>query len=232
MDEAEQQVIVQMLNAGEGTAMKPLQLKMQAFGSFAEETVINFADFHGTFLITGDTGAGKTTLFDAICFALFGEASGSEGRGRDKAALRSDYAAPEDETWCGTDLPASRRGCIACAAIPTTTQRPKLRGTGTTTTPAKATLWQGEKVLSTKFADATRQIVSLLGVDVKQFRQIATIAQGVFMMILRADPQRPQQAFPEDLFWHGTLPKALSAVCKDQHLAMRLRHGLGGALHS
>lgn len=51
--------------------MKPLQLKMQAFGSFAEETVTNFADFHGTFLITGDTGAGKTTLFDAICFALF-----------------------------------------------------------------------------------------------------------------------------------------------------------------
>lgn len=197
--------------------MKPLQLKMQAFGSFAEETVINFADFHGTFLITGDTGAGKTTLFDAICFALFGEASGSEGRGRDKAALRSDYAAPEDETW--VELTFQLRGEVYCVRRNPDYERPKLRGTGTTTTPAKATLWQGEKVLSTKFADATRQIVSLLGVDVKQFRQIAMIAQGEFMTILRAESSDRSKLF-RDLF--GTAHyENFQRSLKDQYLAMR-----------
>ena len=197
--------------------MKPLQLKMQAFGSFAEETVINFADFHGTFLITGDTGAGKTTLFDAICFALFGEASGSEGRGRDKAALRSDYAAPEDETW--VELTFQLRGEVYCVRRNPDYERPKLRGTGTTTTPAKATLWQGEKVLSTKFADATRQIVSLLGVDVKQFRQIAMIAQGEFMTILRAESSDRSKLF-RDLF--GTARyESFQRSLKDQYLAMR-----------
>jgi len=197
--------------------MKPLQLKMQAFGSFAEETVINFADFYGTFLITGDTGAGKTTLFDAICFALFGEASGSEGRGRDKAALRSDYAAPEDETW--VELTFQLRGEVYRVHRNPDYERPKLRGTGTTTTPAKATLWQGEKVLSTKFADATRQIVSLLGVDVKQFRQIAMIAQGEFMTILRAESSDRSKLF-RDLF--GTARyESFQRSLKDQYLAMR-----------
>ena len=117
--------------------MKPLQLKMQAFGSFAEETVINFADFHGTFLITGDTGAGKTTLFDAICFALFGEASGDSRNGaRSSASLRSDFADPASKTF--VELEFSYRGQTYRVKRNPDYERAKKRGEGTTKEPANA----------------------------------------------------------------------------------------------
>ena len=76
--------------------MKPLKLTMCAFGSYGKETVIDFtkAD-HGLFLINGDTGSGKTTIFDGITFALYGETSGGK---RDGKMMRSQYALPSDET--------------------------------------------------------------------------------------------------------------------------------------
>ena len=80
--------------------MRPVTLKMKGFGSYAEETLIPFDDLgDGLYLITGDTGAGKTTIFDAICFALFGEASGVN---RDSGMLRSKYA--DDDTPTEVEL--------------------------------------------------------------------------------------------------------------------------------
>ena len=77
--------------------MKPLKLTMQAFGSYGKRTVIDFTKANqNLFLITGDTGAGKTTIFDAIAFALFGESS---GRKRDGSMMRSQYAPDERETF-------------------------------------------------------------------------------------------------------------------------------------
>ena len=78
--------------------MRPLKLTMSAFGPYAGEEVIDFEKLgtSGLYLITGDTGAGKTTIFDAITYALYGEASGSV---RDSSMLRSKYAAPETPTW-------------------------------------------------------------------------------------------------------------------------------------
>ena len=77
--------------------MKPIKLVMSAFGSYAGEATVDFGmDAHGIFLITGDTGAGKTTIFDAITYALYGEASGG---GRSGAMMRSQYAKPEADTF-------------------------------------------------------------------------------------------------------------------------------------
>ena len=77
--------------------MKPLRLKMQAFGSYGKETTIDFEKVNqNLFLITGDTGAGKTTIFDGITFALYGETSGGV---REASMLRSKYAKPETPTY-------------------------------------------------------------------------------------------------------------------------------------
>ena len=80
--------------------MRPLKLTMTAFGPYAEKTVLNLDKLgsRGLYLITGDTGAGKTTIFDAISYALYGEASGGKDGGRGADTLRSKYAAPETPT--------------------------------------------------------------------------------------------------------------------------------------
>ena len=80
--------------------MKPVKIVLSAFGPYAGETVIDFGQLgeNGLFLIAGDTGAGKTTIFDAISFALYGEAAGGRERRKSKS-FRSDYAAPKAETY-------------------------------------------------------------------------------------------------------------------------------------
>ena len=168
--------------------MKPQHLIISAFGPFADKTEISFEKLgeQGLFLISGDTGAGKTTLFDAICFALFGEVSGSN-RGID--SVRSDFALPGTKTY--VEFVFSHGGKQYRVVRNPAYQRPKLRGEGVTTESAEAALYReegGEKeTLMTGFTPVKNEIETLLGVDAKQFKQICMIAQGEFLKLLYAD---------------------------------------------
>lgn len=168
--------------------MRPIELTLSAFGPFAAETRIPFSQMgrQGLFLISGDTGAGKTTLFDAICFALFGEVSGSN-RGID--SLRSDFAQPKTKTF--VELVFTHREKQYRIRRNPMYQRPKLRGEGFTTEGAEASLFleeQGmQETLATGFTVVKQKMEELLGVDAKQFKQIAMIAQGEFLKLLYAD---------------------------------------------
>ena len=128
--------------------MKPLKLTMSAFGSYAGKNVIDFTgQQQGIFLITGDTGAGKTSIFDAITFALYGEASGAV---RDPQMFRSKYAKAETKTY--VELTFCYRGEKYRVKRNPEYQRPKGRGTGLTLQKAEAEL----EYLS----DSSRPIVS------------------------------------------------------------------------
>jgi len=113
--------------------MRPLHLTLSAFGSYAGKTEIDFTLLgeNGLFAITGETGAGKTTVFDAICFALFGEAS---GRIREPSAFRSRYATPDTPTYVEMDF--QYNGQTYRIKRNPAYQRPTLRGIGTTMEPA------------------------------------------------------------------------------------------------
>lgn len=164
--------------------MKPKHLIISAFGPFAEKIEIPFSKFGdgGLFLVSGDTGSGKTTIFDAICFALFGEMSGTN-RGID--TIRSDFANPNTKTY--VELTFLHRDkeyrIIRNPAYP----RPKKNGEGTTMEVAEASLFCQNETLSTGFLQVKKAIEDLLCVDLKQFKQIAMIAQGEFLKLLYAE---------------------------------------------
>ena len=172
--------------------MKPLKLMMRAFGPYAGAAEVSFEDFgeSGLYLITGDTGAGKTTIFDAIAFALYGEAS---GRNRDGAMLRSDYAAPADKTE--VELTFRYRGEIYRVTRNPQYTRPKTRGTGQTTEPAGAALTYPDGRVLTGAKQVTEAITDLIGIDRAQFSQIVMIAQGDFLQLLLADTKERAKIF-------------------------------------
>ena len=162
--------------------MKPLQLTMSAFGPYAGVERVDFARLTqgGLYLITGDTGAGKTTIFDAISFALYGEGSGD----RTGTMLRSDFAAPEDRT--SVELTFSHRGGLYRVERSPAYQRPKLRGQGTTTEAPTAALTLPDGRTVDGQGPVGEYITGLLGLDRGQFSQIVMIAQGRFQQFLRA----------------------------------------------
>ena len=166
--------------------MKPRKLTMQAFGPYAGLAEIDFTklDSAGLFLITGDTGAGKTTVFDAISFALYGEASGGENRRKSKT-FRSDYAAPDTETFA--ELTFSHLGELYTVRRTPEYYRAKKNGTGLTKVPPTAVLTQHAGNIKTEGKDRVdRQILALMGLDREQFSQTVMIAQGDFLKILNA----------------------------------------------
>ena len=164
--------------------MRPIRLIMSAFGPYAGEMPpIEFSDFEdkGLFLISGDTGAGKTTIFDAICFALYGETSGSY---RDAKKLRSEYATESTETF--VDFYFSHQGTEYRIRRSPEYERGYRRGTGTTTEKEKATFYSGDDAPIEGKTKVDNEVKKLLHVDEKQFKQIAMIAQGEFWELLNA----------------------------------------------
>lgn len=164
--------------------MKLLEITVSAFGPYAGSVQIPLSKLgeQGIFLITGDTGAGKTTLFDAICFALFGEVSGSN---REVDSLRSDFASPSTKTF--VDLTFSHRGETYRILRNPAYLRPKKSGEGTTKETADATLWYPDGSVVSGAEKVKKAAETLLGIDAKQFKQIAMIAQGEFLKLLYAD---------------------------------------------
>lgn len=172
--------------------MRPLNLTLSAFGAYAGKTELDLRQLgeRGLYLITGDTGAGKTTIFDAIAFALFGKPSGD---GRESSMLRSKFAAPETPTK--VELTFSNGGKTYKIKRNPEYERPKSRGTGMTKEQPHVELVLPDGKVLTRHADVEEKIRDILGVDRDQFCQIAMLAQGEFRKLLLAETKERASIF-------------------------------------
>lgn len=175
--------------------MKPIKLKMSAFGPYKNETEIDFTQIgdNGIYLITGDTGSGKTTIFDAITFALYGEASGNT---RNSDMFRSKYADSKTSTF--VELTFKYHNKIYKIKRNPEYERPKNHGTGFTTQKAEVELtFDDGREPITKAKDALNAIIEIIGLNRKQFSQISMIAQGDFLKLLYAKTEERSEIFRE-----------------------------------
>lgn len=172
--------------------MRPLKLKMSAFGPYAGGTEIDFEKLgeNGIYLITGDTGAGKTTIFDAIMYALYGEPSGEN---RKVSMFRSKYA--DIETPTEVELTFLNKGKIYTIRRNPEYERLSKKGTKTVNQKASVTLTYPDGRNVTNNKEVNDAVSEIIGVDRKQFSQIAMIAQGDFMKLLLADSKERQLIF-------------------------------------
>lgn len=172
--------------------MRPLKLIISAFGPYADKTELDLSQLgaSGLYLITGDTGAGKTTLFDAIAFALYGEPSGET---REASMLRSKYTQPDTDTY--VEMTFAYNGNEYNIIRNPEYQRPKKRGDGFTSQKADATLTYPDGRLVTGSPQVTNAIKELIGIGRSQFTQIAMIAQGDFLKLLIASTKERQEIF-------------------------------------
>ena len=172
--------------------MRPLTLTMSAFGPYAGKTTLPLEQLgeRGLYLITGDTGAGKTTLFDAIAFALYGEAS---GQNRSSSMLRSKYADPATPTY--VELTFAYGGKRYTIRRNPAYDRPKTRGAGTTPQSAEAELTMPDGRVLSRVKEVNQAVQELLGIDRNQFSQIAMLAQGDFYRMLLATTDDRVQIF-------------------------------------
>lgn len=216
--------------------MKPVHLTLSAFGPFAGQEDIPMEQLGqaGLYLICGDTGAGKTTLFDAITFALYGAASGSN---RKADMLRSQYAAAQTPTFvaftfrCGDKTYTARRNPAYL--------RPAKRGSGMTTEAAAASLTLPDGRVLTRQDEVDRAIEDILGLNRAQFCQVAMIAQGEFQQLLLASTQERMTIFRR-IFSTALFERLQAALRDDANTLARqceareasLRQYLSGAVCS
>lgn len=172
--------------------MRPLKLKISAFGPYAGVTEFDFEKLGtgGLYLITGDTGAGKTTIFDAITYALYGDPSGNN---REVSMLRSKYA--DASTPTEVELTFSYYGKEYTVKRNPEYEREKERGTGTTKQIANAEFTYPDGKVVTKIKDVDNAVKSVIGIDRNQFCQIAMIAQGDFLKLLLAPTKERMEIF-------------------------------------
>ncbi len=182
---------------GGGNFMRPLKLIMIAFGPYAGEVEIDMQKLgrNGLYLIAGDTGAGKTTIFDAISFALYGEAS---GQNRLSSMLRSKYAEPDIPTEVRLDFEYG--GKVYKIRRNPQYERPSKKGSGMTLHNANAELiYPSEDDIIpysvTSNREVTKAVENLLGINKNQFSQIVMLAQGDFMQLLFEDAKKRKEIF-------------------------------------
>lgn len=164
--------------------MRPLKLTMTAFGPYVKETVLDFEKLgdNGLYLITGNTGSGKTMIFDAISYALYGEAGGDT---RDSRSLRSKYADDNTKTKVSlTFLDKGKRYAI--------TRGIKISGSNVV---SSVELELPDERIITKVTEAKNEIQNILGIDKSEFSQIAMIAQGEFLKLLNASTTERRKIF-------------------------------------
>ena len=190
--------------------MRPLKLTIAGFGPYAGTQELDFELLgrSGLYLITGDTGAGKTTIFDAITFALFGEASGGD---RSTDMLRSKYTKDADPTF--VELTFAYGGKEYTVRRNPEYERAKTKGTGTTKQLASAQLTYPDGHSVTKTKEVDQAVRDIIGLTREQFSQVAMISQGDFRKLLQADTKERQNIF-RDIFGTGlyvTLQEQLKA---------------------
>ncbi len=191
--------------------MRPITLTMSAFGPYAGKEVLHLDKLgtQGLYLITGDTGAGKTTIFDAIAFALFGEASGDN---RTADMLRSKYADPETPTE--VELVFDYAGKVYTIRRNPKYERQSQRGNKMVPKQPGAQLTMPDGYVFTRPAEVNKKIEELLGVDRDQFSQVAMIAQGEFRHLLQADTKERSDIF-RSIFKTGRYKKVQDALRDD-----------------
>ena len=173
--------------------MRPLRLTLSAFGPYAAQTTLDLEKLGkgGLYLITGDTGAGKTTIFDAITYALYDHSSSGI---REGSMLRCKYA--DDKTPTFVELEFEVHGVRYTVRRNPEYQRPKARGEGMTTEKADATLtYPDDRPPVTKAKDVTAAVQEIIGLDYNQFSQIVLIAQGQFTKLLNASTEERSRIF-------------------------------------
>ena len=155
--------------------MRPIKLTMSAFGPYAGKSELELDKLgqNGLYLITGDTGAGKTTLFDAITFALYGETS---GRNRNATMLRSKYADPETPTW--VELVFSYNGKVYTVRRNPEYLRPAKRGEGLTLQRAEAELHLPDGGVVTRTKEVTAAVAEIIGLEFDFLRQLGQREAG------------------------------------------------------
>ena len=192
--------------------MKPTSLVLSGWGPYRGVEQADFETMQqGLFLVSGPTGSGKTTIFDGITFALYGEVSGSI---REKDSLRSDFADASTPTF--VTLNFTHRGKQYRVTRNPKYDRPKLKGEGMTTEPEGGELYEGETLLASGSSQVTERVTGLLGLDYRQFRQISMIAQGEFQQLLVSSSKERTQIF-RDIFQtriYDTMTALLSARVK------------------
>lgn len=174
--------------------MKPLLLKITAFGPYAKQTILNFKEDlvnQEIFVVTGPTGAGKTTIFDAICYALYGETSGGSRTGKE---LRSDFAAQSDLKTEVEFTFKVKEKIYKIVRAPQQLQKKK-RGEGFREVPASVELLEvgSERHPLTKDSEVKEQIQEIIGLKVEQFRKIVMIPQGDFKEFLYANTTNKEE---------------------------------------
>lgn len=179
--------------------MRPLKLTIAGFGPYPGVQKLDFESLGtgGLYLITGDTGAGKTTIFDALTFALFGEASGDS---REPGMLRSKYAKADAPTY--VELTFRYDGKDYTVRRSPDYDRAKARGTGTTHQSAEAQFTWPDGRNITRLKDVDKAVRDVIGLTREQFSQVAMISQGEFRRLLQADTRERQKIF-RDIFGTG-----------------------------
>ncbi|MFD1018414.1 AAA family ATPase [Thalassobacillus hwangdonensis] len=174
--------------------MKALSLTMAAFGPYRDRQTIDFTELgeESIFLVTGPTGAGKTTIFDALCFALYGKASGTD---RDHDTLRSHFSPPELATE--VEYVFQIHGETYRVIRSPKQKKPKARGEGYTDDPAKAELYQkvdqGEKLIASRIMEVNESLEQLLSLDYEQFRKMIMIPQGEFRKLISENSKEREE---------------------------------------